>query len=404
MLPVPDPARPSRSRVAPGAGGTHRLVARRVLLALVLLLVTHGSLYPWRFVAPPSLDAAWHALWSQRTWWSGLGDVAGNVVLFVPLGWLALAGRRERAAARAIVALIAGLAFALVLQVLQIWLPERSPSLSDVFWNGVGITLGFAIARLAQRLSGHRSVHAGAPLHAGALALIVLWLAIEWWPFVPTIDWQQIKNALKPLLLRRPELAPRSFVEVGLGTAIVVQALGGTRRRVAAAVALVGAALLGKLFVSGQTLSPSHLAGWFAGLAAGMVSWRAGARAAAIAMLVASIGWFTLDELRPFAVVASPGSFSWIPFVGSLRGSLVVNVLALAWLAFWLGAAMVSAQALGLPLGAMALALGLWALLLEALQVWLPGRTADVTPALLPLAWWLLLRALPAPRAVSIAR
>jgi hypothetical protein len=43
-------------------------------------------------------------------------------------------------------------------------------------------------------------------------------------------------------------------------------------------------------------------------------------------------------------------------------------------------------------MGITAVALGLWTLLLEGLQTWLPGRIADITPALLPLLWLLLLR------------
>jgi hypothetical protein len=30
-----------------------------------------------------------------------------------------------------------------------------------------------------------------------------------------------------------------------------------------------------------------------------------------------------------------------------------------------------------------------WTLMLEIHQAWLPGRSADITPALLPFIWWL---------------
>src|SRR6185369_13596410 len=33
------------------------------------------------------------------------------------------------------------------------------------------------------------------------LTFIVLWLLLQWWPIVPRLDWQHIKDALKPLLL-----------------------------------------------------------------------------------------------------------------------------------------------------------------------------------------------------------
>jgi VanZ family protein len=80
--------------------------------------------------------------------------------------------------------------------------------------------------------------------------------------------------------------------------------------------------------------------------------------------------------------------------VALLEGSLIVNTAALAWNLFWLGAVMLLARQVGARAGALALALGLWALLLEAAQTWLPGRVADITPALLPALWWMMLRAL----------
>ena len=72
-----------------------------------------------------------------------------------------------------------------------------------------------------------------------------------------------------------------------------------------------------------------------------------------------------------------------------LKGSLRANTLALAWQLFWLGAVIVLLYGIGVRAVAGALALSVWALLLELLQMWLPGRVADITPALLPWLWCL---------------
>ncbi|HEX6019959.1 MAG TPA: hypothetical protein VFZ28_17830 [Burkholderiaceae bacterium] len=64
------------------------LRATRWLTGICVLLVTHGSLYPWKFAWPPSVAVAWARMMRQSTWWTGRGDVVGNVVLFVPLGAL----------------------------------------------------------------------------------------------------------------------------------------------------------------------------------------------------------------------------------------------------------------------------------------------------------------------------
>jgi hypothetical protein len=159
-------------------------------------------------------------------------------------------------------------------------------------------------------------------------------------------------------------------------------------------VALVALGAVGKHFISGQSQSLSHAVGWVAGFIAAAALWRIPERRAAHLAAWLALAWFTLDELRPFTPAASSSRFQWIPFVALLEGSLIVNTAALTWNLFWLGAVMLLARQLGARAGALALALGLWALLLEAAQTWLPGRVADITPALLPVLWWMMLRAL----------
>jgi hypothetical protein len=108
-------------------------------------------------------------------------------------------------------------------------------------------------------------------------------------------------------------------------------------------------------------------------------------------MAAAALAWFTLDELRPFEFADSLGEFHWLPFAALLQGSLVANTWALTWHLFWLGAVMLLADAQGVRPAPVAVALSLWALALEVLQMLLPGRVADVTPLLLPWVWLLAL-------------
>lgn len=391
------PAQPNHRPMRPA--GSDRAAALRTLLVACVVLVTHGSLYPWHFEAPASWLDSCRALFDDAQAWTSIGDVVGNVLLFVPLGALATLASTAKvpgqiAWPRLVLAMVSGVLFAFVLQVLQIAVPARSAALSDVLWNTVGMALGLAGAAATARFAPHGVLRATSVPPAG-LALVLLWLCIEWWPFVPTIDWQHIKNAIKPLV-RDPTLNPRSLIEATLATAIIAHALRESRARMAWLAALVAAAVVGKLFVGGQAYSASHGGGWAAGMIFGVALWRLDARRAAQVVLWAALAWFTIDELRPYAPSGAASTFSWIPFVASLRGSLLTNSLALCWLFFWFGAAMVAAQALGARLGGLAVALGLWALTLEAAQVWLPGRVADSTPAVLPLLWWWILRALPA--------
>ena len=170
----------------------------RALIALCVVLITHGSLYPWDIKVPPSFAQAFADLLAQRSWWSNFGDVVGNVALFVPLGALWVWAREGAPRARLRdwgLMFIGSVGFAFALQVLQIYVPERDAALSDVLWNTVGQALGVVLA-LGLRLPLRAAATRVGAAQRSPLALVALWLALEWFPFVPTIDWQHVKDAL----------------------------------------------------------------------------------------------------------------------------------------------------------------------------------------------------------------
>lgn len=373
------------------AGSSHGTANRRALrwLALVcVLLVIHGSLYPWRFAWPVSFAAAWEQMLHQGSWWTGRGDVVGNVVLFLPVGVLGWALLRHSALAPPLrAAWVVGLGFALafVLQVAQIFVPARSAAWSDVVWNMLGLLLGLLLAAPVSRLPIVRW-----RVHALPLAFVLLWLVLQCWPLVPRLDWQHIKDALKPLLLF-PQWRSASAIDAALGLTLVGLLLRPLRWRALWLPALPLAAACGALLVDGQVLSLPRSVGWLVGVLAAAMAWRLPARPGAALGAALALLWFTFDELKPFHFADTLGEFHWLPFAASLQGSLSANTLALTWQLFWLGVVMVLLHGIGARLGPLALALSAWALLLELVQRLLPGRTADITPALLPWLWLLML-------------
>jgi VanZ family protein len=374
-----------------------------MLTLVCVVLIAHGSLYPWNLVAPASFGDAFSALMAQRRWQSSFGDVVGNIALFVPLGvlWVAASPPGEGLRWRGLLPmLVAALVFAWLLQVLQIYAPPRDPALADVVWNGVGVLLGVALAALL-RAPLARLAAQTATEQRPALVLVALWLALEWFPFVPTIDWQHVKDALKPLLLQ-PSWHGASFADATLGVFVLVLLLRPWRARAVLLIALVALAAFGKLGIVGQTMSLSHATGFVAGLLGAPLVWRLAPRRADVLGVVAILVWYTVDALRPFDLAEVPSRLHWIPFTALLEGSLTANVVAFGRAVFWLGAVLVLGGALGARVGGLALALSVWALLLEGLQTQLPGRIADATVALIPWLWLPVLAALgagPPPRA-----
>ncbi len=357
-----------------------------ILLWINLLLIVHGSLYPWAFVEPSSWPEAFQHFFDGELW-TGMGDVAGNVVLFAPTGALGILLWRKAWPRVAFFAL--SVLLALVLQIIQVYVPSRDAVLSDMVWNAAGLLLGGVLAWAGLRLTP-ASMRDSAPVRTAPLALAVLWFAIEWWPYVPTLDWQHVKDALKPLLLA-PQWNPRSAGEVAISVVVLGYALREWARGwrwVAAAVVL---SALAKLVIVHASLSISHVAGYAVGLAASWVLSRQPARRGATAAALLAFVWFTLDELRPFALAEMPSEFHLMPFDAMLEGTMDSNALALLWDLFWIGAVMVPAIELGAQAVVFGIGLGLWIALLEIAQRWLPNRSADITPALLPLLWALLM-------------
>jgi VanZ family protein len=266
---------------------------------IVAALIAYGSLYPFGFALPASFGAFWNELLAQRRLWTGLGDVAGNVLLFIPLGAAAVlcVGARQLTVLRAAQVLLAASAFSFAVQVLQAFEPSRDPALSDVLWNavgtGAGIGAGFALERYVALLP--RAAWARSRF---AVLLIAAWTAAELWPFVPSLDWYAIKQTLKPLLLA-PSFSLPSFV---------------------------------------------------------------------------------------YHFVGVPEPFRWIPFQALLEGSMSANVRSLLAQLFAFGAMLWLVERAGARLPGAAAALALWVGLIEVAQMWIVGRTPDITPALLVIA------------------
>jgi VanZ family protein len=395
----------SRSRHSTPAAPVpnHTPAEVRAMIVLCIVLIMHGSLYPWNIKVPPSFADAFADLMAQRNWLTNVGDMVGNVALFVPLGALWVWSREGAPHTRLrdwLLMFVGSIGFAFALQVMQICVPAREASLADVVWNTAGQVLGVLLAfglRAPLRAVATRVGDA----QRAPLALVALWLALEWSPFVPTIDWQHVKDALKPLL-RDPQWNTRSALDVGLGLLVVTQALRPWRRRGLVLMLLVALAAVGKLFIAGQSISLPHAAGLAAGVLLAWLPWRLPAQSAGVLVFVVALLWFTIEELRPFELTNQATSFHWIPFTALLEGSLGANVIGMGHAMFWIGAMMVVAAELGARVGVLAVGLGLWVLLLEALQIFLPDRQADLTVALFPWFWVLVLGALaparPAPQ------
>ena len=179
-------------------------IQHRSLLVLSFYLIcfgiVYGSLFPFNFTLDVNREAIAQFMLSWRVVPSR-GDILGNIALFVPFGLSAyfLSIKSECERYKLSYFALVWLLVALGSQVAQLLLPSRDPSIFDLFSNAFGAILGCIVGLLLPRkfTSGLTSMQT---MRLIPLSLPLLWLSAQLIPFVPTIDLQEYKNALKPLL------------------------------------------------------------------------------------------------------------------------------------------------------------------------------------------------------------
>lgn len=360
------------------------------LFLLIIAVIIYGSLYPFRFF--DTRDLAWRLdeLFDPNI--GNKSDALANVALFAPLGllgtFLYLQHRPKRHAAAVFSVFVLGTFLGVGLQVGQVFVRGRIPSLNDASWNAVGTLVGAAAALASLRLSRTLDFVRGRlwqRVSGFPLVLVVSWLAYRLAPFVPSLDWQSIKDSLKPLLLR-PEF---SFVDLlrnsggWLLFAVGCEGLEAKRFRELAYFVAVPLVLGLEVLIDDNVVTASNVGGASIATAAWWAVRRRDSRDRVATLWV--IAAIVTMELEGIFGAHARGAFHWLPFYGFLGGSLLINVQQLFLKFFFYGGSVYLLARLEWSLAA-ATALTVGGLLgLEYVQVWIPARTPEITDPLLAL-------------------
>jgi len=349
-----------------------------------VMVAAFGSLYPFDFDLSGPPEGVLRALLDSEDPRLSRGDVVGNFILFLPIGligMLALDGRLGPLA-RFVRVSAACAALALVLQLIQLYLPSRNASLLDVVWNTAGTVAGASLASLAQRGQAPAVTLLGGAALA-PLALICAWLAYRLVPFVPSIDLQLFKDSLKPLVYG--PLDPEGCVRDAVGWIVIAyllrQAWQGARKDLflPAIMALVFG--LEVLIVSNAVDRADALGAtiavllWFGFLA------RLQRPEGFIVALIA--GTIALSGLAPFTPQPEAAPFDWVPFRGFLGGSMYINAQSALEKSFLYGGLVfVIHRASGVSALGVAIA-ALFVALVEFAQTRVAGHYPEITDPLL---------------------
>jgi VanZ family protein len=380
--------------LSPAAAEAETTPYRRIL-AIVVALILYGSLYPWQFQARHyGRNPLWILL---HTWPSSFDrylvwDVGVNITLYVPLGIFGFLAVSERASR--VVRILAPLALALALsasiEMLQLFDDSRQCSLADVASNAMGAAVGIAAGALyrvkLQRLLARQGT-ASLLRPSGAVLLLSCWLGYQIFPLFPAWGRTSLVNrlaALKAVSAVSPVDTLVVFAE-WLAVACLLESIRKTKTN--GVLALLLLLVPARLLIASRTLAWSDIVGAAAAYAAWLCLPRRWVRRAAPVLLA---GALILSELSPFHFQGAR-AFNWVPFRGLFRSTWQDGFVVLFRKSFWYGSVLWLWRASGRSLAWTTLVAAAALFLLEQVQVYLPGRTPEITDAVLVLLMGVLL-------------
>ena len=375
------------------------------LLLIVIALIAYGSLYPWQFDFSRHVDPL-HLLlhnWPPVDRFL-LRDVAINVLLYVPLGVLAVLALRPRRQMRiptVLAAVALGFVFSASMELLQAYDDHRTTSPVDLATNTLGAFAGALLALIYEPAAASLLKSRGARrLGTSGAVLAVCWAGFQFYPFFPNFSIHRLRVAVS-LLAHTGNISPLEMwagASEWLALALALEAFLGRFRTVWLGALMLCVSM--RIFIVTRSLSWNDLLAAGLALALWIVIPKRLRLAAILPMTLSAV---LLRELAPFHFSDHPAAFTWIPFGGTLESERQVAVVIMARKAFNYGAAVWLLREAGwsyVRAGA-GVAAALFAL--ELLQRYLPGRTPESTDAvlalLMTLALWLADR--PAARGVS---
>jgi VanZ family protein len=374
------------------------------ITAVVAAAIVYGSLYPFAFYhhAGDPLRAL------LGTWniFSSRGDLIANVLMYLPFGFFAIQSTRHMSSVlRVGLVLFAGMMFSTALELTQYYDRGRDSAMSDIYANAAGTLIG-ALAGASITRAVRLPAIANVQRRPFVLLLLACWLGYRLFPFAPVIDLHKYWGAVKPLIFapKLPFLDLYRHFAIWLVIALLLEALLDTAyhrlkpvppnhrlkpvlpnhrltavipSRLATALLACGV-LAARILIDGIVLSPAEVAGsLLAAVVWAVVLFRIRIRAIVVAALLVTL--VVVHGLEPFRFLAEARRFSWMPLRSLMEGSLEFNILSFLYKVFNYGALVWVAMRAGLRWSAATLAAGSLVLGLSVCQVYLPGRSAEIT-------------------------
>lgn len=347
-------------------------------------VIIYGSLSPLQFHNNPASGGALRALIETWRTPTGRGDLIANLLLYFPFGVFAVPSlRRLPKIGRFVLVILAGSALSVSIELTQFYVVGRVTALADVYSDTAGVLLGAAVSSALFRRRPWTRIGT-TELRPFVILLLSCWLGYKLFPYVPTIDLHKYWIAVKPLMVS-PSLSALGLYRqtvIWLVAAMLLEALLGTVRSREALPILFLMALIARTLVVDAVLSPAEVLGGVIAVpvwSALLSRMRIGASLVAISF----VGVVVIQALEPYHFSAAALPFGSVPFHGFMQGSVKVNVRSFFEKVFTYGALIWLITRAGCSLSA---ATGIGSVLVLGLrlsQVFLPGRSAEITDVIM---------------------
>ena len=354
------------------------------ITAGVVAILIYGSFFPFTYFERPHPGDSLRDLFA--TWWAWPGRIhfTINVVMYVPLGLFAMLSLpRQKIVWRIAQVCLAGLALSFAIEWAQYFAGERDSELADVYGNLLGTFIGALAGAFVAHRIGRVSKTGDAP-RPFVFILLACWLVFRLYPMFPSFQLHKYAAAWKPLL-QSAGWAPLDLLRhaaTWMGIALLCEGALGKRHARSTPVFLFAAVVLGRTVVAELVLNPAEV--W--GGALGLLLWIAivsRLRLRAVLVVAMFAGAVAIQALEPFTFRTPAKTFGLVPFRSFIEAPTETGVRTFLEKVFTYGALVWLIARTGLTTLVAAITGGVLVLGLRWLQVYLPGRSAEITDAVM---------------------
>lgn len=171
----------------------------RGIFLFSLFIIVYGSLFPFDFYYVNWKNEGYKMLFSTSVFGGKSFDIINNILLFIPLGFASsvLISRYKDKQKYYLYLYLCTFILALGIQLLQIYIPQRTPAFYDVFWNMVGTSIGILFAGIMKRFYPHILKSDN---KIALFILLTAWIFFLLTPFIFTFKMDLILQNISSLL------------------------------------------------------------------------------------------------------------------------------------------------------------------------------------------------------------